>query len=133
GGPNFPEWANIDASGGMITGTPPSSSNGLTSLSVSVKDSAVPPHTASASYLVWIDAILSLRSPLATATRFVPYSGGSEIAGGVGPFSVAAGGGTLPPGMNLSVANSYISTLLLIGTPTHEGTFNFTVQITDSA
>lgn len=55
------------------------------------------------------------------------YSRQLQASGGTAPYSFALTSGSLPPGLTLN-ANGQIS-----GTPTATGTYNFTVQVTDSS
>jgi hypothetical protein len=52
-----------------------------------------------------------------------------DISGGVTPYQVTVSSGSLPPGLAFSTT----SIGSLAGTPTTQGTFNFTVEVTDSA
>jgi Putative Ig domain len=45
------------------------------------------------------------------------------IAGGVGPYTWSIISGSLPPGLTMSTSGN------ITGTPTTQGTFNFTVQV----
>ena len=74
--------------------------------------------------------------PLSVTTTSLPngavgtsYSQSLQATGGTLPYSwsLVAGQGTLPPGLNLSTAG------VISGTPNTEGTYNFTVKVTDSA
>jgi hypothetical protein len=55
-----------------------------------------------------------------------PYSATIQEVGGVAPYGWSVSGGNLPRGLNLNGDGS------ITGTPTAGGTFNFTVQVTDS-
>jgi hypothetical protein len=65
---------------------------------------------------------------LAAGKVGVPYSGSFAAEFGVQPYtwSVVQGQGTLPPGIQLDSGGN------LSGTPTSQGAFNFTVQVTDA-
>jgi Putative Ig domain/Matrixin/Ig-like domain from next to BRCA1 gene len=69
------------------------------------------------------------QSPLASGTVATPYGQTLTAAGGTGTYtwSLAAGSGPLPGGLGLSSGG------VISGTPTTPGTFNFTVQVNDSA
>jgi uncharacterized repeat protein (TIGR03803 family) len=54
------------------------------------------------------------------------YNQTISVAGGIGPYTFATSSGSLPSGLTLSASG------VLSGTPTAEGTFNFTVTATDS-
>jgi len=53
------------------------------------------------------------------------------VNGGTAPFTWTFASGTRPPGINLSAQSG--NTILISGTPTAAGTFNFTVQVQDSS
>ena len=59
----------------------------------------------------------------------LPYGMGFNVTGGTWPYHYSVSSGSLPPGVDFSATN--IGQLL--GTPTTQGTYNFTVQVTDSA
>ena len=60
-----------------------------------------------------------------------PYSQSVTATGGAAPYSWSVLSGSLPPGLALSPTGTPSATLS--GTPTTQGTFNFTVQVTDTA
>lgn len=66
---------------------------------------------------------------LANGTAGNSYSQTVLASGGTLPYtwSLVAGQGTLPPGLNLSTAGA------ITGTPSTAGTYNFTVKVTDAA
>ncbi len=72
------------------------------------------------------DQPLITSPPLADATVDDPYSVQLDASGGVGPYAWALISGTLPPGMGLSGDG------LFSGTPTAQGVYPFTVEVTDS-
>jgi uncharacterized membrane protein len=65
-------------------------------------------------------------SPLPNATSNSPYSTTLTASGGTSPYIWSITAGALPAGLSLS-GNQ------IAGTPTATGTFNFTVQVRDSA
>lgn len=64
-------------------------------------------------------------SALGYAVVNVAYSNTLTIQGGTSPYVLTVVNGSLPPGISLSG-------LTLSGTPTSEGVFNFTLQVTDA-
>ena len=60
--------------------------------------------------------------------RGVAYSQTIAIAGGTAPFTWVIANGSLPPGLALSSVTGTI-----VGVPMREGTYAFTVRVTDSA
>ncbi|HTT05614.1 MAG TPA: Ig domain-containing protein [Steroidobacteraceae bacterium] len=81
--------------------------------------------------------IVTLGTPVITpATQFpgnvnVPYATNINVVGGVTPYAWTLSSGTFPPGLTLTSATSAIATLS--GTPTTAGTYDFTLQVEDSA
>jgi len=59
----------------------------------------------------------------------VAYNHPLTVASGYSPYSAAISAGSLPTGMSLVVAGSLVSAA---GTPTHSGTYAFTVHVTDA-
>ncbi len=69
---------------------------------------------------------ISTPSPLATGEAAVAYSQTLAATGGASPYTWSVTAGALPGGLTLASNGS------LTGTPNAAGTFNFTVQVTDS-
>jgi hypothetical protein len=111
----------------MITGTP--GAQGTSNFTIKVTDSSGASGTEALS--ITINAPL----PLKVATTSLPNgvlnvaypSTTLQATGGVPPFTWTLTSGSLPTGLNSLAANGTIS-----GTPTATGTFDFTVQVTDS-
>ena len=75
------------------------------------------------------DAPLSvLCAPGTTIQLGVAYNSALVTSGGTGAYQFAIIGGALPAGVGLNPSSGAIS-----GTPAADGTFSFTVQVTDSA
>jgi hypothetical protein len=64
---------------------------------------------------------------LPNGSQVQSYSATLAATGGTQPYTWTILSGSLPPGLSLSSAG------VISGTPTAAGTFNFTVQVTDSA
>jgi polysaccharide export outer membrane protein len=69
-----------------------------------------------------------LCAPGTTIQLGVAYNSSVVALGGTGAYRFAITGGALPAGITLNPATGAIS-----GTPTADGTFSYTVQVTDSA
>jgi polysaccharide export outer membrane protein len=69
-----------------------------------------------------------LCAPATTIQLGVAYSSAVVAFGGTGAYQFAVIGGTLPAGLALHPSSGAIG-----GTPTADGTFSYTVQVTDSA
>lgn len=69
-----------------------------------------------------------LCAPGTTIQLGVAYNSSVVASGGTGAYQFAVIGGALPAGLAINPASGTIS-----GTPTADGTFSYTVQVTDSA
>jgi probable HAF family extracellular repeat protein len=69
---------------------------------------------------------LAVSCPASAAQVTVAYGSASIASGGVPPYFISTTG-ALPPGLLVSRSGAFT------GTPTAAGTFNFTVQVTDSS
>ncbi len=121
----LPAGLSINASTGVITGTPAAGTAGTHTANITVTGGG----TATKSFTLTIAAAaipVDISTPSLPAGQVsIPYSYSMTGTGGTAPYSWSAAG--LPPGLTMSAAG------LLSGTPTAAGTFNMTVTITDSA
>ena len=67
---------------------------------------------------------------LASGSTSAAYSATVDATGGVAPFTWSIASGSLPAG--LSLGTSTTNSVLISGTPTAQGTFSFTIKVTDS-
>ena len=70
---------------------------------------------------------ISTLSPLPSGLMGIVYSQAIMATGGTSPYTFSVIAGILPGGLTLSAAGA------VSGTPTAAGTFNFAVQVADSA
>ena len=111
--------------GGLLSGTP--SASGPFSFTITATDAAS--CTGSLAYSLVIDPCptITLSPPqLPNGQAGQPYSQSLSASGGTAPYSYTVTAGVLPTGLSLSLGG------VISGTPTGNGTFNFTVTATDA-
>ena len=124
-GVGSPAWMSINATTGMVTGTP--DSVGWMYANIVVQDSGTPQQAVTASLLLQVYGTISVNPSSLSATLGVPYSSSISIANGKSPYSVTVTG--LPDGLTYSLNGSWIT---FSGTPAASGSFNLSVHMVDS-
>ncbi len=113
---------------GQLFGTP--ATKGTFNFSVTVTDSAGASATKTLSVTIGapLPLVITTTSPLANGQVNFSYGESLQATGGVQPFtwSLAATSGPLPPGLTLNSLGA------ILGVPTTQGAFNFTVKVTDT-
>jgi hypothetical protein len=125
---SLPSWATLNASTGIISGTP--NAAGTTNFTVQVADSEPTPATATAAVAIVIappPALTISTTYLPGGTAGVAYSANLQASGGVSPYTWSISSGSLPAWASLNSSTGAIT-----GTPNAAGATNFTVQVTDS-
>jgi large repetitive protein len=119
---SLPPGLALSASG-SISGTPTTA--GSYSFTVQAADTAA--GKASQAFSVSIASSLSITTTsLPSGTVGVAYSSTLSATGGTPPYTWSLTAGSLPPGLALSASGS------ISGTPTTAGSYNFTIQASDS-
>lgn len=124
---SLPPGLTLNSSTGVLTGIP--SLNGTYNFTITATDSNTNPNTGSQAYTVVVSGSLPI-SPLTlpAATLNTAYSTQVTASDGTSPYSYEISAGSLPPGLGLNSSTGVIS-----GTPTNDGTYNFTLTATDSS
>ena len=118
----------ILSSSGIISGIP--SVIGAYNFTVTATDSSIPtPLTKTQVFNVNIMAAVPMNIlplVLPTMTQGVAFSQVLSVSGGVGPYTYSITAGALPTGLTLTTGGT------LSGTPTLNGSYTFTITVTDS-
>jgi len=124
----LPTGLALNGSSGAITGTPTVAGN--YNFTITATDSTLPTgNTGSRPYSVTINAAPLTINPASLPAGQVntAYNQTVTASGGVGPYNYVVLSGTLPNNLLLNPNTGAIT-----GTPSAGGTFNFTIQATDS-
>lgn len=131
----LPPGLNINPSTGVITGTPLPVPNLSPSpypytFTLTVTDSSVP----TKQIVTWPNCTINIAQLLAFSPTLPfgildqPY-GNQIVGGGKAPYTFTINSGTLPPGLGFQSYSNGIGTI--IGTPSTEGVYPFSVTVTD--
>ncbi|HEX7339127.1 MAG TPA: putative Ig domain-containing protein [Rhodanobacteraceae bacterium] len=119
---------------GLISGTPTASGSSTFRIQTLDSSSGVPiyggPYAGVKSFTITVQNPPPLTlgpASLSAAQAGAAYNQTVTASGGVAPYSYAITTGALPAGLTLDASTGAIT-----GTPTAVGTFNFTIQATDS-
>jgi len=127
-----PPGLTLDTSTGFVSGTPTTSSQYTDTMYMYVTDSAPTPATIQAYISINVQPPLSFQTTtLPDSARGLNYGGSLYIVGGRAPYTVQVVSGTLPDGLTIS-STPYGNTFNVTGVPTKNGTFQFTLKVSDS-
>ena len=122
-GTGAPQGLSIGSTSGILSGT--LTTAGTFPVLVTLRDSSGATFTQNFTLIVSSGVNITTTS-LPTGPPSVPYSAAVIAAGGSLPYHWSVSAGTLPPGLVLDPNSGLIS-----GTPTAQGAFRFTVQVSD--
>lgn len=123
-GGSLPAGVNLSTNG-VLSGTP--SAAGSFSFQVRVTDSAAANTTQTFTLNIGTGLTITTGTTLPNAVIGQAYSQTFSAVGGTQPYIWTLAGGTVPPGLSLGTNGA------LTGTPSAQGTYFFTVRVTDSA
>ena len=113
------------SSSGVVSGTP--TSTGLFTFTVKLTDSQNNHVSGQVSLGVGTGTLAIATTQLPNGTQGVGYSATLTGSGGLQPYNWTVASGSLPPGLTLNASSGVIS-----GTPTANGVYSFTIQLTDA-
>jgi len=127
---SLPSVLSLNASTGVISGTPAAGTAGTYSFRVQVIGYGA--HTATKDFTLTVTTApvgltIITTSPLPDATKDSSYTATLSAINGTPPYTWSITPGSLPSGLSLDSSTGVIS-----GTPTTAITYNFTVQVRDS-
>ena len=128
-GGTLPAGLTLNRATGAIRGTP--TAGGTTAFSVTVTDSATPPAAVTKNLSIEVDTTpvtVAITTPtLPNGTPGNAYSQTLTVTGGTSPYTWNVASGALPSNITLNATTGVLSGQMTAGS------FNFTVQATDSS
>ncbi|HSO76698.1 MAG TPA: putative Ig domain-containing protein, partial [Blastocatellia bacterium] len=124
---SLPPGLTLGSDSGVISGTP--TNPGTFNFTVRLTDSTPITVTSNQLSITVVPGPLTILSTggLTEGTSGASYSFLLQKKGGAPPYTWAIASGELPPGLSLNATSGLVS-----GIPTEDGTFNFTVRLTDA-
>jgi hypothetical protein len=129
----LPDGVTLDPTTGIISGTPLAGSVGTATFTVRVTDH----FSETATQALTLTIVAQPTIPAVNFPDAIPtlsYTAIASASDGIGPYTWAVVGGSLPPGLALAGAGDAPTDLVISGhTPAAStGTYSFTLQVTDA-
>ena len=125
---SLPSNFSLDPSTGVISGTPTGTTASTSNFTIQVADTGGQLDAQALSIRINLPPAPTITTTsLPGGTVGIPYGEPVQATGGTGALTWSISAGTLPPPLTINPATGEIS-----GTPDSSGTFNFTVQVTDT-
>ena len=122
----------LDTATGKVYGTPTTPTQNPDTMLVTISDSAPQPATINPFVTLNVAPPLSFQTTtLPDSARGLNYGGSVTIVGGRAPYTVQMTSGALPDGLTIS-PSPYGSTFNVTGVPTKDGSFQFSLKVSDS-
>jgi hypothetical protein len=129
---SLPPGLALDPNTGIVSGTPTSSSQYVDNIYMTISDSASSPASIFASVALGVQPPLAFQTTsLTDCIRTFNCSENITVTGGRAPYSVTLASGSLPDGITIS-PTPYVPYFNLTGVATKDGTFPFSLKVTDS-
>ena len=130
---SLPPGMSLDNSTGKVSGPPTTASQFTDFMQMTITDSSPNPATLNAMVSLNVQPPLSFQtSSLPDGVRSLNYFGSFSIVGGRAPYSIQVAAGAPPDGLTVASSPSYGATFNITGSPAKDGTFQFTLKVSDS-
>lgn len=126
----LPPGLSLNTATGQVSGIPTTVAQDT--MVITISDSAPQPASISPFVTLGVAPPLSFQTTtLPDGPRGIGYGGNISVIGGRQPYTVQVSSGALPNGLTAS-ANSFGNAINVTGVPTTDGTFQFTLKVSDS-
>ena len=129
----LPGGLSVDPQAGHVIGIP-TQAVGNYHFTAQVTDSASPPATDTAIFVLTVRSLLAFgSSSFLDGVQGLPYSQNIGVNGGLPPFTLRIVSGNLPAGLSFTSLANASGSFPVAGTPTNVEQANFVVEVTDSS
>ena len=125
---SLPAGLSLDASTGVISGTPAAHGEYIFTVTVADANEAINAASGSVALSIAPSPVAFAAQALPRGRITVPYAAALQASGGSGAFMWSVTAGSVPAGLSLDAATG-----ALTGTPLATGAYSFTVSVADAA